>query len=63
VLFSVTVGTETLSERVSLDFEATEWRGELERPKEVVGFLEFRSTSSNFVNELFNVVDTVFTKC
>jgi hypothetical protein len=63
VFFSVTVGTETLSERMSLDFETTEWRGELERPEEVVCFLEFRSASCNFMNELFNVVDTVFTKC
>jgi hypothetical protein len=63
VFFSVTVGTETLSERVSLDFETTEWRGEFERPEEVVCFLEFRSNSGNFVNELFNVVDAVFTKC
>ena len=62
MFFSVTVGTETLSERVSLDFKTTEWRREFERPEEVVCFLEFRSTSRDFVNELFNVVNAVFTK-
>ena len=57
-LLSVSVGTISLSERVSLDLESTEWRRELEWPEEVVGFLELWSTSSDFVDQVFNARDT-----
>jgi len=53
-ILSVSVSTISLSERVSLELEATEWGGELEWPQEVVGSLEVWSTSGDFVNETLN---------
>lgn len=58
--FSVSEGTISLSECVSLDLESTKWRREFEWPEEVVGFLEFWSTSSDFVDQIFNARDTNF---
>ena len=43
---------------MSLDLESTKWRRELEWPEEVVGFLELWSTSSDFVDQVFNARDT-----
>lgn len=56
--FSVSEGTVSLSECVSLDLKSTEWRRELEWPEEVIGFLELWSTSSDFVDQVFNARDT-----
>lgn len=56
---SVTEGTITLSKGVSLDLESTEWRAELEWPKEVVSFLEFWAACYNLVDEILNAVDAV----
>ena len=50
-------GTEALDEGVSLDLESTEWRGELEWPQEVVGFLELWSAGNDLVNEVLHAVD------
>lgn len=58
-LFSVSVGTETLGEGVSLLLESTVWGVELEWPEEVVGFLEFWSNSDDLVNKILNTVNTV----
>jgi len=53
-LLSVTVGTVSLTERVSLDLESTEWGGELEWPEEVVGFLELWSAGDDLVDEVLD---------
>ena len=45
---------------MSLDLESTKWRGELEWPEEVVGFLELWSTSSDFVDQVFDARNTDF---
>jgi len=60
--FSVSESTESLSEGVSLDFETTEWGGELEWPEEVVGFLEFWSASGNLVDEVLHAGNSGATK-
>jgi len=61
-LLSVTVGTVSLTERVSLDLESTEWGGELEWPEEVVGFLELWSAGDDLVDEVLDAVDTVLSE-
>jgi len=60
--FSVTPSTVTFTESVSLLFKATEWGRELHWPEEVVGFLEVWATSDDFVDQIFNAVDTNLTK-
>jgi len=44
---------------VSLVVETTSGGIELEGPEEVVGFLEVRSDGDEFVNEIFNAVDSL----
>ena len=56
--FSVSEGTVSLSEGVSLDLESTEWGRELEWPEEVVGLLELWSAGGDFVDEVLNARDT-----
>ena len=58
-LLSVSESTESFSEGVSLDLEATEWGGELEWPQEVVGLLEVWSAGDNLVDEVLNAGDSV----
>lgn len=58
-LLSVSVGTISLSEGVSLDLESTEWGGELEWPEEVVDLLELGSAGHDLVDEILHAVDTV----
>ena len=47
---------------MSLDLKSTEWGGKFEWPQEVVGFLEFWSTGDNFMDEVLNASNTVFTE-
>jgi len=47
---------------VSLDLKSTEWRGKLEWPQEVVGFLEFWTAGDDFVDEVFDASNTDFTE-
>ena len=47
---------------MSLDLKSTKWGRKFEWPQEVVGFLEFWSTGDNFVNEVFNAGNSVFTE-
>jgi len=56
--FSVTPVT-TLMESVSLVGETTSGCVELEWPEEVVGFLEVRSNSDEFVDEILQAVDSL----
>ena len=58
-LLSATPSTISLDEGVSLDLEATERRGQLEWPQEVVGFLELGSAGDDLVDEVLNAVDSV----
>ena len=46
-------------EGVSLIVETTSGGVELEGPEEVVGFLEGRSNGDEFVDEIFNAVDSL----
>jgi hypothetical protein len=46
-------------ERVSFLLESLSGRVKLEGPQEVVGFLEFRTASDNFVDQVFNTDDSV----
>jgi hypothetical protein len=57
-LLSVTVGSETLGERVSLLLISSEWGVELDWPQEVVCDLEVWSTGDDLVDEILNAVDT-----
>ena len=57
--FSVSVGSEPLGESVSFGLESSKWGGELEWPQEVVSLLEVWSASYDFVNEIFDTVNTV----
>jgi len=59
--FSVTPVT-TLLEGVSLVVESTLGRAELERPHEVVGFLEVRSDSVELVDQVFNADDLLLSE-
>jgi len=59
--FSVTPVT-TLLEGVSLVVESTLRGSELERPEEVVGFLEVRTNSVDFVDQIFSADDAVLTE-
>jgi len=62
VVFTVT-GFTVLNEVVSLlTLETTSWVRELEGPEEVVGLLEVWTNSVDFVNEIFNTDNTVFTE-
>lgn len=45
-------------EGVSLDLESTEWRGQLEWPEEVVGFLELGSAGDDLVDKVLNAGDS-----
>ena len=47
---------------MSLDFPSTLRVGELEWPEEVVGLLEVRTAGDDFVDEIFNAVDTLLGK-
>ena len=47
---------------MSLDFPSALRVGELEWPEEVVGLLEVRTTGDDFVDEIFNAVDTLLGK-
>lgn len=58
-LLSVSVGTEALSEGVSLYLESAERRAELEWPEEVIGFLELRAAGDELVDEVLNAVDAM----
>ncbi len=57
-LLSVSVGTESLSERVSLLLEATQWRVHLDWPQEVSHLSEVRSASGDLVDDVLNAVDS-----
>jgi len=59
--FSVTPVT-TLLEGVSLVVESTLGGFELERPEEVVGFLEVRTNSVDFVDQIFSADDAILTE-
>lgn len=59
--FSVTPVT-TLLEGVSLVVESSLGRAELERPHEVVGFLEVRSDSVELVDQVFNADDLLLSE-
>ena len=56
---SVSEGSESLCELMSLDLPSSKWGGKLEWPDEVVDFLEIWSTGDNLVN---NVLDACNTK-
>lgn len=47
---------------MSLFSESFLWRVKLEWPEEVIGFLEVRSNSDDFVDEVFNTGNTVLSK-
>lgn len=57
-LLSVSEGSISLEETVSLLLEPTVGGGELEGPEEVVGLLELRSDGNNLVNEVLDGVDS-----
>ena len=61
-LLSISVGTISLSEGVSLDLESTKWGRELEWSQEVVGLLELWTAGSDFMDQIFNAVDSVLSK-
>lgn len=58
-IFSVTVGTVSLTEGVSLLLESTGWGVELDWPEEVGGLLEVGTAGDDFVDEILNAVDSV----
>ena len=47
---------------MSLVWESSSGSSELEGPKEVVGFLEVRSYSVDFVDQIFDVIDAVLSE-
>ena len=49
-------------ERVSFLLESLSGRIEFEGPQEIVSFLEFRTASDNFVDQVFNTDDSVLSK-
>lgn len=59
---SIAKSTETLGKLVSLDLKPSEWGRKFEWPQEIVGFLEFWSACDNFVDEVFNTVNSVLSK-
>ena len=59
---SVSPGTVSFSEGVSLNLESTKWGRELEWPGEVVCFLELGSTGLDLVDEVLDAVDSVGTE-
>lgn len=61
-LLSVSEGTVSLSEGVSLDLEATKWGRELEGPQEVVGLLELGSAGHDLVDQVLDAGDAVLSK-
>eukprot|EP00355_Strombidium_rassoulzadegani_P010277 CAMPEP_0168624756 /NCGR_PEP_ID=MMETSP0449_2-20121227/9605_1 /TAXON_ID=1082188 /ORGANISM="Strombidium rassoulzadegani, Strain ras09" /LENGTH=170 /DNA_ID=CAMNT_0008666379 /DNA_START=99 /DNA_END=611 /DNA_ORIENTATION=- len=56
-LLSVSEGAVALVEGVSLDLEASEGRGELEGPEEVVGLLELGAAGGDLVDEVLDAGD------
>ncbi len=60
-LFSVSPISSSL-EGVSLLSETSSWGSKLEWPQEVVGFLEVWADSGDFINQIFNWDDSVFTQ-
>ena len=61
VFFSVSPISSSL-ERMSLVRESPSWSSKLEWPKEVVSLFEVGSYSMDFVDQIFNVVNTVLSK-
>lgn len=60
-LFSVTPISSSL-EGMSLVCETSSWSSKFEWPQEVVGFLEVRTNGENFIDQIFNANDSVFTQ-
>ena len=60
-LFSVSPISSSL-ERMSLVGETSSWSSKFEWPQEVVGFLEVRTNGENFIDQIFNANDSVFTQ-
>jgi hypothetical protein len=58
-LLSASESSVTLGESVSLDLKSTKWRGELEWPEEVVGFLELWSAGGDLVDQVLHTGDSV----
>ena len=47
---------------MTFSLESTSWSSKFEGPDEVVSFLEVRTYCVNFVDEIFNSLDSVFTQ-
>ena len=60
-LFSVSPISSSL-EGVSLVCKSSSWSSKFEWPQEVVGFLEVRTNGVNFVDQIFNTNDSLFTQ-
>ena len=60
-LFSVSPISSSL-EGVSLVCKSSSWSSKFEWPQEVVGFLEVRTNGINFVNQIFNTGDSMFSQ-
>lgn len=61
-LLSVSEGSVSLVEGVSLLLESTEWGAELEWPQEVVSFLELWSAGNDLMDEVLNAGNSMLSE-